>query len=70
MGAGADALPARCAQACTQGEIDEAFAATKAAQKLWSKTPLYAPCPLHCTALLFFDESMGVRSLNLGRPTA
>ena len=28
-------------QACTQGEIDEAFAEAKKAQALWSKTPLY-----------------------------
>jgi len=27
-------------QACTQDEIDEAFAAAKTAQKLWAKTPL------------------------------
>ncbi|MGB1604262.1 MAG: hypothetical protein ACPIOQ_66630 [Promethearchaeia archaeon] len=31
----------RLSQACTQGEIDEAFSSAKKAQKLWAKTPLY-----------------------------
>ena len=50
--------PRPCAQACTQGEIDEAFAAAKKAQKLWSKTPLYgrvccvAPCTRPVPAVL------------------
>jgi acyl-CoA reductase-like NAD-dependent aldehyde dehydrogenase len=30
----------RLSQACTQGEIDEAFSSAKKAQKLWAKTPL------------------------------
>ncbi|GFH19957.1 aldedh domain-containing protein, partial [Haematococcus lacustris] len=28
-------------QACTQGEVEEVFAAAKAAQKEWARTPLY-----------------------------
>ena len=49
--------PRPCAQACTQGEIDEAFAAAKKAQKLWSKTPLYGRlccvAPARALSLLF-----------------
>eukprot|EP00961_Rhodomonas_salina_P290944 3931313-Rhodomonas_salina.1 len=38
--------PPRKTQAATQEEIDEAFDAAKAAQKLWAKTPLSSPIPL------------------------
>ncbi|GBF90960.1 NADP-dependent glyceraldehyde-3-phosphate dehydrogenase [Raphidocelis subcapitata] len=45
-------------QACTQAEVDEAFAAAKAAQKGWARTPLWQRAALlHKVAALMRDHA-------------
>jgi hypothetical protein len=45
-------------QACTQSEVDEAFAAAKAAQRAWARTPLWQRAALlHKVAALMRDHA-------------